>query len=212
MRQDMFIAARHLISTELRLEFLPYVSEFMNDNILLGPSVTAHQSLRALALTVCADVVHHLRAELDLSQLSLVTHNMCCHVHDLALPYHHQTMCCRVLTGLIANLAAKHQALSTVEEREIAIGLFQVILETLLRKVEGLSVIRSDWTNWLRKRPSPDAKQSQQQQSKPLDDVDLERKKVADGVYGMMDPQNEAPLKGTCGLHRISRSDRKTKR
>lgn len=188
----MFIAARHLISTDLRLEFLPYVDEFMDDNILLGLGVTAHQSLRSLALTVCADVVHHLRAELSLPQLNLVIHKMCCHVHDLALPFHHQTMCCRVLSQLVGNLSIKAQGASH-EEREVIISLFQLMLETFLRKVEGLSEVRSEWGTWLRKRPANDGKRS----SKSLDEVDVERRKVVDAVYGMLDPQNEAPLKGT---------------
>lgn len=189
----MLIASRHLISTELRLDFLPFVDQFMDEHILLGTGITAQQSLRSLSLTVCADVVHHLRADLNVPQLNKVIHKLCCHIHDLALPFHHQTMCCRVLSQLCTVLIPKHQA-GSPEERETIASLYQLMLETFLRKIEGLAEVRSEWPAWLRRRPPPDQAGGA---SRPLDEVDVERRKVVDAVYAMTEPSSEAPLKGS---------------
>lgn len=111
---------------------------------------------------------------------------MVCHVHDLTIPLHHQTMCARVLTQLIPLLLNKHAA-GSPEDKSFVESLFQLQLETFLRKIEGLSEIRSEWDKWQRRRPAGSSQ-------KPEDEVDVERRKVVDTVYCMSDNPNDPPF------------------
>ena len=54
--------------------FYEYVDVLMDETELLGPGPSCRVELRPLALSMLAELVHHLRNELKLPQLVKITH------------------------------------------------------------------------------------------------------------------------------------------
>ena len=95
-RKEMLIAARHILSTELKIKFVPHMEQLFNEvcktctrrkvifqqmdekvtilfilqNVLLGKGWTVHESLRPLAYSTLADLVHHVRQHLPHADLA----------------------------------------------------------------------------------------------------------------------------------------------
>lgn len=57
-RRELLHATRHVLSTNLRILFLPKMDLLFDDNILIGDGLTAHETLRPLAYSIIADFIH----------------------------------------------------------------------------------------------------------------------------------------------------------
>lgn len=68
------------------LEFVPYMERLFDEDVLLGGGWTVHESLRPLAYSTLADLVHHVRQHLPLSDLARAVHLFSKNVHDESLP------------------------------------------------------------------------------------------------------------------------------
>ena len=62
---------------------------------------------RSLAYSTLADLVHHIRAHLPLSHLSLAVHLFSKNVHDDSLPISIQTISCKLLLNLVECIRLK---------------------------------------------------------------------------------------------------------
>ena len=49
LRKELMISARHILTTELRTKFVPYMDKILDEDILLGKGWTTRESLRPLA-------------------------------------------------------------------------------------------------------------------------------------------------------------------
>ena len=76
--------------------FVPYIDQLFDEDVLIGSGWTARESLRPLAYSTLADLVHHVRSHLPLQHLSLAVHLFSKNVHDESLPVSIQTMSCKV--------------------------------------------------------------------------------------------------------------------
>lgn len=66
-------------------EFVPYMEKLFDEDILLGRGWTTHESLRPLAYSTLADLVHHVRQQLTLPDLTRAVHLFSKNVHDDSL-------------------------------------------------------------------------------------------------------------------------------
>ncbi len=64
---------------------------------------------RPLAYSTLADLVHHVRTELSLGQLSRVVYLFSRNIHDPSLPYNIQTMSAKLLLNLVECIARKNE-------------------------------------------------------------------------------------------------------
>lgn len=101
LRKELLIAARHILATELRIKFVPFMEKLFDENILLGKGWTTHESLRPLAYSTLADLVHHVRQNLPHSDLARAVQLFSRNVHDETLPTSIQTMSCKLLLNLV---------------------------------------------------------------------------------------------------------------
>lgn len=72
-----------------------------DEDLLLGKGWTTHESLRPLAYSTLADLIHHVRKHLPLPVLARAMHLFSKNVHDESLPTNIQTMSCRLLLNLV---------------------------------------------------------------------------------------------------------------
>jgi transformation/transcription domain-associated protein len=151
LRKELLIAARHILATELRVKFVPLMEKLFDENILLGTGWTTHESLRPLAYSTLADLVHHVRQLLPLSDLTRAVQLFSRNVHDESLPTSIQTMSCKLLLNLVECIRTRSEHEGTngrallMRMMEVFVLKFKTVaklqLPVLMAKHKGLQVL-----------------------------------------------------------------------
>jgi len=102
--QDLLVATRHILSTPFKDSFGVFVEQLTDEEILLGQGVTCYYSVRPLAFSTLADLIHHIRAQLNLNQMEKVIRLYSKNLHDLSLPLSFQTMSVKLLLNLLDSI------------------------------------------------------------------------------------------------------------
>ncbi|CAN0348774.1 unnamed protein product, partial [Ectocarpus sp. 12 AP-2014] len=71
-RKELLVATRHILATEFRKGFYSEVDRMLDEDLLVGPGRQARDTLRPLAYSTLADLVHHVKDRIDLDQVSRV--------------------------------------------------------------------------------------------------------------------------------------------
>lgn len=100
-RKELLVATRHMLSVEGRDAFIPKIDVLLDEDVLIGRGLTARETLRPLAYSNIADLVHHVRAELSPSQVWKTVHVYCKNIQDVTLPTSVQIMSAKLLTNLV---------------------------------------------------------------------------------------------------------------
>ena len=88
----------------LCIGFIPCIDQLFDENLLVGTGWTTRDTVRSLAYSILADLVHHIRTSLSLPQLSSAVHLFSKNVHDDTFPVSIQTMSCKVSSITISNM------------------------------------------------------------------------------------------------------------
>lgn len=80
---------------------MPHIDRLFDESLLFGRGWTAHETLRPLAYSTLADLVHHVRQQLDMGALTRAVHLFSKNIHDETLPTSIQTMSCKLLLNLV---------------------------------------------------------------------------------------------------------------
>lgn len=128
-RKEILVATRHILATPFRRAFYDDVNLFLDETVLIGAGRACHDSLRPLAYSTLADLVHHVRYDLTLDQLSRIIHLFSRNIHDPTLPISIQTTSVRLLLNLVDNIFHNTDA-DAAKGR----GLLTRILSTLVHK------------------------------------------------------------------------------
>nr|CAD7586473.1 unnamed protein product [Timema genevievae] len=126
LRKELLIAARHILATDLRTKFVPFMDRLFDENILLGNGWTTNESLRPLAYSTLADLMHHARQLLPMSDLTKAIHLFSRNVHDESLPTSIQTMSCKVLIKLVECICQKSEVVD--QGRELLLKMLEVFV------------------------------------------------------------------------------------
>ncbi|XP_064456550.1 transformation/transcription domain-associated protein-like isoform X2 [Ornithodoros turicata] len=127
LRKELLIAARHILATELRNKFVGCIEQLFDENILIGTGWTAYESLRPLAYSTLADLVHHVRTQLALRELSAAVAVFSRNVHDESLPTSIQTMSCKLLLNLVECIRTRSDQ-EGANGRELLIRMLEVFV------------------------------------------------------------------------------------
>lgn len=68
-RKELLIAMRHMITYGCRKDFLPKIDELLDERTLMGDGLTVHETMRPLAYSMLADLIHHVRESLSPEQI-----------------------------------------------------------------------------------------------------------------------------------------------
>ncbi|XP_034936834.1 transformation/transcription domain-associated protein [Chelonus insularis] len=128
LRKELLIAARHILATDLRTKFVPHMERLFDEQVLLGNGWTTHESLRPLAYSTLADLVHHVRTLLPLSDLARAVHLFSKNVHDQSLPTTIQTMSCKLLLNLVECIRQRSDAENSNQGRELLMRMLEVFV------------------------------------------------------------------------------------
>lgn len=131
-RKELLVATRHILSTDFRTIFVPKVDTLLNEKVLIGDGLTVHETLRPLAYSTIADLVHHVRGELTTEQIWKTVVVYCKNLLSDTLPTSFQIMSAKLLLNLverIMNLPDKSQG------RQIMV----LILNAFVQRFEKLN-------------------------------------------------------------------------
>ncbi|KAL2262033.1 hypothetical protein VTK26DRAFT_2665 [Humicola hyalothermophila] len=68
-RKELLVAIRHIINFNFRKIFLPKIDELLDERTLIGDGLTVHETMRPLAYSMLADLIHHVRENLTPEQI-----------------------------------------------------------------------------------------------------------------------------------------------
>ena len=69
VRRELIVAVRHIVNFNFRRVFKPVIDDLLDERILLGDSLTVHESLKPIAYSTVADLIHHIRDTLSVDQI-----------------------------------------------------------------------------------------------------------------------------------------------
>lgn len=125
LRKELLIAARHILATDLRNKFVGSMDKLFDEDLLLGRGWTTYESLRPLAYSTLADLVHHVRQHLSIHVLAKAVNLFSKNVHDESLPTSIQTMSCKLLLNLVDCIRQRSETESTTA-RDLLITMLRV--------------------------------------------------------------------------------------
>lgn len=118
LRKELLIATRHILATDLRSHFITHIDQLFNEQTLIGNGWTTNESLRPLAYSMVADLVHHIRPHLSLKDLNTAINLYSKNVLDEYLPTSMQTMSCKLLLNLVECLKALYEQQQSSEQQQ----------------------------------------------------------------------------------------------
>ncbi|KAH6637038.1 hypothetical protein F5144DRAFT_531101 [Chaetomium tenue] len=68
-RKELLVAIRHIINFNFRKIFLPKIDALLDERTLIGDGLTVHETMRPLAYSMLADLIHHVRESLTPDQI-----------------------------------------------------------------------------------------------------------------------------------------------
>ncbi|KAI5461401.1 hypothetical protein BGZ63DRAFT_235141 [Mariannaea sp. PMI_226] len=68
-RKELIVAIRHIINYNFRKIFIPKIDELLDERTLAGDGLTVHETMRPLAYSMLADLIHHIRESLNPEQI-----------------------------------------------------------------------------------------------------------------------------------------------
>ncbi|KAF8076441.1 hypothetical protein FPV67DRAFT_1558921 [Lyophyllum atratum] len=121
-----------LILTALRM-----LQDCPANGIALRKSVSSKEMLRAAVYSAVADLVHHIRNDLNINQLARIVHVYSRLIHNPALGNNLHTLSAKMMLGLTEPILAK----GTPKE---AARLLGAMFETCLERLEALALIHDE--------------------------------------------------------------------
>ena len=112
-RKELLVAIRHTINFNFRKIFLTRIDDLLDERTLLGDGLTVYESMRPLAYSLLADLIHHVRDSLTRDQIRKTVAVFSKNLQDQFPGTSFQTMSAKLLLNMadvIANLPDKNEA------------------------------------------------------------------------------------------------------
>ncbi|KAF2021383.1 hypothetical protein BU24DRAFT_487816 [Aaosphaeria arxii CBS 175.79] len=112
-RKELLVAIRHIINFNFRKIFLTKIDELLDERTLIGDGLTVYETMRPLAYSMLADLIHHLRDSLSKEQIRRTIEVYTKNLHDAFPGTSFQTMSAKLLLNMaecIAKLEPKEDA------------------------------------------------------------------------------------------------------
>ena len=112
-RKELLVAIRHIINFNYRKIFLDKIDELLDERTLIGDGLTVYETMRPLAYSMLADLIHHVRDHLTRDQIWRTVEVYTKNLHDDFPGTSFQTMSAKLLLNMaerIAKLDDKQEA------------------------------------------------------------------------------------------------------
>ena len=112
-RKELLVAIRHTINFNFRTVFLRRIDDLLDERTLIGDGLTVYESMRPLAYSLLADLIHHVREDMSRDQIRKTVEVFSKNLHDGFPGTSFQTMSAKLLLNMadvIAKLPDKQDA------------------------------------------------------------------------------------------------------
>lgn len=131
-RKELLVAIRHIINFNFRQIFLPKIIELLDERTLVGDGLTSYETLRPLAYTMLADLIHHVRDHLKPDQIRATVVVYVRNLHDDIPGTSYQTMSAK----LLLNMA---ECMSKIENKQDARHYMMLVLNGIADKFAAMN-------------------------------------------------------------------------
>ncbi|ETN36411.1 uncharacterized protein HMPREF1541_08688 [Cyphellophora europaea CBS 101466] len=131
-RKELLVAIRHIINFNYRKIFLNKIDELLDDRILIGDGLTVYESMRPLAYSMLADLIHHVRESLSRDQIRKTIEVYTRNLHDSFPGTSFQTMSAK----LLLNMA---ESITKLEDKADARHFLVMILDAIGDKFAAMN-------------------------------------------------------------------------
>ncbi|KAJ0907922.1 putative non-specific serine/threonine protein kinase [Helianthus annuus] len=122
IRKELLIALKHVLGTDFKRGLFPLIDTLLEERVLVGIGRACFETLRPLAYSLLAEIVHHVRGDLSLSQLSRIIYLFSSNMHDASLSLSIHTTCARLMLNLVEPIFEKGVDLTSMDEARILLG------------------------------------------------------------------------------------------
>ncbi|RMJ19860.1 hypothetical protein CDV36_000496 [Fusarium kuroshium] len=104
-RKELIVAIRHIINYNFRKIFIPKIDELLDERTLTGDGLTVHETMRPLAYSMLADLIHHVRDSLKPEQIQKTVEVYTRNLQDNFPGTSFQTMSAKLLLNMAECIA-----------------------------------------------------------------------------------------------------------
>ncbi|KAI9662779.1 MAG: hypothetical protein M1829_006123 [Trizodia sp. TS-e1964] len=99
-RKELLVAIRHIINFNFRKIFLTKIDELLDEQTLIGDGLTVYETMRPLAYSMLADLIHHVRESINREQIRKTVEVYTRNLHDSFPGTSFQTMSAKLLLNM----------------------------------------------------------------------------------------------------------------
>ncbi|XP_022741614.1 transformation/transcription domain-associated protein-like isoform X2 [Durio zibethinus] len=122
IRKELLIALKHVLGTDFKRGLFPLLDTLLEERVLVGTGRACFETLRPLAYSLLAEIVHHVRGDLSLSQLSRIIYLFSSNMHDASLSLGIHTTCARLMLNLVEPIFEKGVDQPSMDEARVLLG------------------------------------------------------------------------------------------
>ena len=104
-RKELLVAIRHTINFNFRKIFLTKIDDLLDERTLIGDGLTVYETMRPLAYSLLADLIHHVRESLNRDQIRRTVDVFSKNLHDNFPGTSFQTMSAKLLLNMADSIA-----------------------------------------------------------------------------------------------------------
>ncbi|XP_047320592.1 transformation/transcription domain-associated protein-like [Impatiens glandulifera] len=119
IRKELLVALKHVLGTDFKRGLFPLIDTLLEERVLVGTGRACYETLRPLAYSLLAEIVHHVRVELSLRQLSRIIYLFSSNMHDASLSLSIHTTCARLMLNLVEPIFEKGVDKPSMDEARI---------------------------------------------------------------------------------------------
>ncbi|CAN1227080.1 Transformation/transcription domain-associated protein [Linum perenne] len=122
IRRELLVALKHVLGTDFKRGLFPLIDTLLEERVLVGAGRACYETLRPLAYSLLAEIVHHVRNDLSLSQLSRIIYLFSSNMHDASLSLSIHTTCARLMLNLVEPIFEKGVDQPSMDEARVLLG------------------------------------------------------------------------------------------
>lgn len=104
-RKELLVAIRHIINFNFRKIFSKKIDELLDERTLIGDGLTVYETMRPLAYSMLADLIHHVRDSLEPAQIRKTVEVYTKNLQDSFPGTSFQTMSAKLLLNMAECIA-----------------------------------------------------------------------------------------------------------
>ncbi|KAJ8771163.1 hypothetical protein K2173_023488 [Erythroxylum novogranatense] len=122
IRKELLVALKHVLGTDFKRGLFPLIDTLLEERVLVGTGRACYETLRPLAYSLLAEIVHHVRNDLSLAQLSRIIYLFSSNMHDASLSLSIHTTCARLMLNLVEPIFEKGVDQPSRDEARVLLG------------------------------------------------------------------------------------------